>query len=116
MSKALVSAFFLVAACSASAQQVILKCNVTDLKDGKQSETWIVIDAASNSMRVDGVSRPLVMSNTHYASSERSGPFLRTTSVDRTTGEISMSSLYEGEVVLPRKGTCEKAALPATKF
>lgn len=98
------------------AQPVSLRCEVTDAKDGKKSEIWISIDAAANSMRVDGVSRPLVMTATHYASSEKSGPFLRMTSVDRNTGAITMSSLYEGEVVLPRKGTCEKAALPATKF
>ncbi|MGJ7497495.1 hypothetical protein ACSFA8_20805 [Variovorax sp. RT4R15] len=99
------------------AQQVNLKCTLTFLKDGTQSETWIVVDPVANYMRVNGVARPLTMSNDRYSSSQQIGAFTKITAIDRNTGEINVSSLYEGQVVLPYRGSCEKAAPPpAAKF
>jgi len=112
-----VGAIALMLAGQAFADQVNLRCSLTDLKDGRQSESWIVIDPASNYMRVDGVARPLTMSNERYSSSQQIGSFTKITSIDRVTGEINVTSLYQGQVVLPHKGNCEKAVpQTATKF
>lgn len=100
----------------ALAAQTTLRCTVKDLKDGVQSETWVVIDPEANYMRVNGVARPLVMSNERYSSSQQIGSFTQTTVIDRNSGEITVSSLYQGEVVLPGRGSCEKATPPTPKF
>lgn len=110
--KMFIAAAALICAGQACADQLNLKCTLTDGKDGTQSESWIVIDPAANYMRVDGVARPLNVTNERYASSQESGPFIRMTSIDRNTGEISVSSLFQGKIVLPKKGSCEKAAPP----
>lgn len=112
-----VAAMALLCAGQTFAQQVNLRCVLTDLKDGKQSETWIVIDPVANYMRIDGVARALTMTNERYSSSQQISAFTKITTIDRNTGEISVSSLYEGQVVLPHKGACEKASPPpAAKF
>ncbi|WP_156480922.1 hypothetical protein [Variovorax sp. PAMC 28711] len=99
-----------------SAQQVTLRCDLTYLKDGTKSELWVVIDPAANMMRVNGSARSLVMTNERYIGSDQSGAFTRIASIDRNTGEIDVSSVYENQVVLPSKGICAKATPPATKF
>lgn len=112
---------FLLAALFCTAQafagQTNLRCTLTDLKDGTHSESWIVIDPDANYMRIDGVARPLTMTNERYTSSQQIGSFTRISTIDRNTGEIKVSSLYQGQVVLPHTGTCEKATPPpAAKF
>lgn len=114
--KAIVAIALLCAGQAVVAGQTTLRCSLTFLKDGTQSESWVVIDPDANYMRVDGVSNKLNMSNERYASSQRIGPFIKMTAIDRNTGEIIVSSLYEGQVVLPYKGKCERATPPAAKF
>lgn len=107
----------LICAGQASADQLSLRCTLTDLKDGTRSESWVVIEPAANYMRVDGVARPLTMSNDRYSTSQQIGSFNKITTIDRNTGEINISSVYQGEIVLPKRGVCEKAAPPLpTKF
>lgn len=111
-----IGAIALLCAGQAFADQVNLRCTLTD-KDGQRSETWIVIDPVANYMRINGVARSLIMSHDRYTSSQQIGAFTKITTIDRNTGEIKVSSLYQSQVVLPSSGSCEKAAPPpAAKF
>jgi hypothetical protein len=57
---------------AAIADPLTLKCNVTT--DGKQSEVWLVVDQASNTMTVGGGRQELEMTNKYYRSVARRCP------------------------------------------
>jgi hypothetical protein len=116
MRNLLVGIWAAAAATLCQAEPLNLKCAV-NYPNGEISETWLVIDTALNLMRVDGMAHELSLTNDAYVSVSRPvGGFVTVRRVDRVTGELTTTDLYGSHKVNPRKGVCEKAVPPATKF
>ena len=112
----LATAIMLVAAAS-NAEPINLKCLVQDPKEGKQYESWIVVDTAANYMRVNGAALELSITNEYYSSTTKPvGGFITVRRLNRSNGELLVSELYQSSVARVQKGTCERSEPPPTKF
>lgn len=99
------------------AQTFHLKCAIGAPAADNSHYSWIAIDQAANFMRVNGDALPLSVTNEKYSSRSRdTGAFATLRSIDRTSGEITVATIYEGRIASTVKGSCEKADPPSAKF
>lgn len=75
-----------------AAEPLTLKCVVKS--PGDSYDLWLVIDTQNNKMRVDGTANELSVTNERYSSrSARVAGFVTVYSMDRQTGELTITEL-----------------------
>jgi hypothetical protein len=113
----LLLASFLLLSAASHAAAFNLRCLVKDDKADTQNESWIAIDVEANYMRVSGSALELSVTNEYYSSKTKPvAGFTTIRRIDRSSGEIVVTELYQSSVAWQQKGTCERADPPKAKF
>lgn len=101
----------------AIAAPMTLKCLVQNPANNSQYETWLTIDPEANYMRANGKALELRATSDFYSSTTRpEGGFKTVRSLQRDTGELTVTEIYDSRVVWEHIGACEKATPQEKKF